>query len=97
MKRQEEQLVYFCAIPYPKNIPTNFLLQKIPASAYLVVEHQGSMNQIYVTYEEVYQQLIPALDLRVDHTNFLHFEKYTEKFHWNRKNSIIEIWITLKA
>ena len=76
--------------------PTKFILKDIPAGKYLVVEHQGAMDQIYATYEEIYHKLIPKLGLNLEQTNFLHFEKYDERFHWNRSSSIIELWIPLK-
>jgi hypothetical protein len=41
-------------------------------------------------------KLIPKLGLNLEQTNFLHFEKYDERFHWNRSSSIIELWIPLK-
>lgn len=96
MERRDGQLYYYCAIPKMKANPTKFILKDIPAGKYLVVEHQGAMDQIYATYEEIYQKLIPKLGLNLEQTNFLHFEKYDERFHWNRSSSIIELWIPLK-
>lgn len=96
MERREGQLYYYCAIPRLKLIPTNFISKDISAGKYLVVTHQGAMNQIYTTYEAIYQELIPKLGLTLAQTNFLHFEKYDQRFHWNRKDSIIELWIPVK-
>ncbi|MBO0454847.1 GyrI-like domain-containing protein [Candidatus Enterococcus murrayae] len=97
MDRREEKLIYYCGIPHSKKIPTDFLLKEIPAGRYLVVEHRGAMDQIYSTYEAIYQVLVPKLGLSLAQTNFLHFEKYGAKFQWSRENSIIEIWIPIKA
>lgn len=95
MERRDGQLYYYCGIPRPTYVPANFLVKEVPAGSYLVVEHQGAMYQIYDTYEEVYQELVPKLGLSLKQTSFLHFEKYGEKFHWNRENSVIEIWIPI--
>lgn len=97
MERRTSQLYYYCAIPHQNSVPEKFLVKEIPAGSYLVVEHRGAMERIYDTYEEVYQKLIPKLDLSLAQTNFLHFEKYGEKFHWNRTNSIIEIWVPINV
>lgn len=95
MERRDGQLYYYCAIPHQNSVPANFLVKEVPAGSYLVVEHQGAMDQIYDTYEEVYQELVPKLSLSLKQTSFLHFEKYGEKFHWNRENSVIEIWVPI--
>lgn len=97
MKRQEGRLIYYCAVPFTSKVPANFVLEEIPACKYLVVEHRGGMAHIYSTYADIYQGLIPKLGLSLEQTNFLHFEKYNEKFHWNRESSVIEIWVPLKA
>ncbi|MDU5335212.1 GyrI-like domain-containing protein [Enterococcus sp.] len=95
MERRAGQLYYYCGIPRPASVPANFLVKEIPAGSYLVVEHRGSMDRIYATYEEVYQELVPKLGLSLKQTSFLHFEKYGKKFHWNRENSVIEIWVPI--
>lgn len=97
MERREGRLYYYCAIPRPTSLPADFLLKEIPAGKYLVVAHQGAMDQIYTTYEEIYQVLIPKLGLTLAQRDFLHFEKYGAQFHWNRADSIIEIWVPIKA
>lgn len=97
MERQDNQLRYYCAIPRPDDVPTDFIAKEIPASKYLVVEHHGAMNHIYSTYEEIYQGLIPKLQLSLEQSRFLHFEKYGDKFQWNREHSIIEIWVPINA
>ena len=97
MTRREGQFYYFCGIPQPETVPVNFLSKEIPTCTYLVVEHQGAMKHIYATYETLYRELIPKLGLSLEQVDFLHFEKYDEKFKWNQKNSVIEIWVPLKA
>lgn len=96
MERRENQLTYFCAIPCSNEIPANFILKEIPASSYLVVEHLGSIDRIYSIYEELYQKLIPSLDVSLAQTAFLHFEKYDQRFYWKRADSVIEIWVPIR-
>lgn len=96
MERHQDRLFYFCAIPSPMKRPVIFQSKEFSAGKYLVVEHQGAMDQIYQTYDMIYRELIPSLAFSLDQTDFLHFEKYGEKFHWNRPSSVIEIWVPIK-
>ncbi len=97
MERRNEKLYYFCAIPPKTIIPDSFLYKEIPSYKYLVVEHIGAMDQIYQTYGKIYQEVIPNTPYVPIKDIFLHFERYDYRFHWNRDNSIIEIWIPIKC
>lgn len=96
MQRRENQLFYYCAIPKKTVVPVGFKLKEIQESFYLVVEHVGSMNKIYNTYGKIYQELLPHLPYTPITSDFLHFEKYDARFHWNREDSIIEIWVPIQ-
>ena len=65
--------------------------------SYLSVEHIGSMDNLYETYRKIYQEILPNTDYTPLQEEFLHFERYDYRFHWNRENSIIEIWIPIKG
>ncbi len=78
MERRDGQFYYYCAIPKMKAHPTKFILKDIPAGKYLVVEHQGAMDQIYATYEEIYHKLIPKLGLNLEQTNFYILKNMTK-------------------
>ena len=80
MERRAGQLYYYCGIPRPASVPVNFLVKEIPAGSYLVVEHRGSMDLIYVTYEEVYQELVPKLDLSLKQTSFFTLKNMGRNF-----------------
>lgn len=55
------------------------------------------MDKIYETYGMIYQEILPQMEYIPLQENFLHFEKYDYRFHWNKKNSIIEIWLPIKG
>ncbi len=97
MIKRDDKLFYYCAIPKRNTIPDTFIYQEIPASKYLVVEHKGSMVEIYKTYKMIYKEIIPTTGYKLIRDNFLHFEKYDYRFRWNRENSIIEIWVPIVA
>lgn len=96
MERHEDKLFYFCAIPKRMIIPDGFIEKKINEHTYLVVQHHGATSKIYDTYSAIYKTLLPNSDFIAEQKEFLHFEIYDYKFHWNEENSIIEIWIPVK-
>lgn len=95
IERENGTLFYYCAIPKKAVIPEGFILKKITKKKYLVFEHIGSMNRIYSTYEKIYKEILPNISYKPTQNDFLHFERYDERFHWNKENSIIEIWIPI--
>ena len=40
--------------------------------------------------------IIPKNNILVENRQFVYFEKYDYKFHWNREDSVIEIYIPIK-
>lgn len=95
MERRDGKLLYYCAIPKKAVVPETFILKEISGCEYLVAEHVGSMNKIYDTYRQIYQEILPDTSYLPVQEKFLHFEKYDDRFHWNRENSVIEIWIPI--
>ncbi len=96
MKKREDQLFYYCAIPKKTVVPDGFILEEIPTYRYLVAEHIGSMDDIYTSYNEIYKNILPNEKYAVIQNDFLHFEKYDYRFRWNNANSIIEIWVPIQ-
>lgn len=96
MERRNGNLYYFCSIPKKATIPEGFLYKEIPVYKYLVVEHRGAMDTIYETYGKIYKEILPTTRYSPINDRFLHFEKYDRRFHWNREDSIIEIWIPIQ-
>lgn len=97
MEKREEKLFYYCAIPKKAVIPEGFISREISAYRYLVVEHIGSMDNIYSTYGEIYMNILPNEKYVAIKDDFLHFEKYDYRFQWNKANSVIEIWIPIQS
>lgn len=97
MEKRNGKLFYFCAIPKRNIIPDNFLYKEIQAYKYLVVEHTDSMDKIYETYSKTYKELLPNTEYALLQKDFLHFERYDYRFHWNKESSIIEIGLPIKS
>ena len=91
MIKRNGKLFYFCSIPKRNVIPDGFIYKDIQSYKYLAVEHIGSMDNLYETYRKIYQEILPNTDYTPLQEEFLHFERYDYRFHWNRENSIIEI------
>ncbi|MGL4850234.1 MAG: GyrI-like domain-containing protein [Clostridium sp.] len=96
-ERRARKLFYYCAIPTKTVTPKHFMLKEVKAHRYLVVEHTGSMDNIYATYRKFYQEILPNNNYRPIQSDFLHFEKYDYRFNWNRDNSIINIYIPIEG
>ena len=97
MERRNGKLFYFCAIPKRNVVPESFIYKEIQPCRYLVVEHIGAMEKIYETYGKIYKEILPNTEYIPLQEDFLHFEKYDYRFHWNRENSMIEIWLPIKS
>ncbi len=55
------------------------------------------MDKISETYSKIYKEILPNTKYIPLQESFLHFERYDYHFHWNRENSIIEIWLPIKG
>lgn len=88
---------YFCGIPDDptRAMPDLFGTFTVPAADYLVFHHEGSMAGLGSTLSAIYRQILPQLDVAPTHESLFHFEKYDQRFHWNRADSVIEIWVPI--
>lgn len=88
-------LYYFISVPEKDSIPEGLSLKTIPKSKYLVVNHTGNMNKLKNTVDSVYNDLISKNDFSLNSEVFSYFERYDNRFHWNRKDSVIEIYFPI--
>ena len=93
MEREEKALYYFCAVPKKVIIPNGFIEKKIKGQKYLVATHEGKMTAIYETYDKLYKDILPSSPYKQSEGALLHFEKYDERFRWEREDSKLEIWV----
>ena len=97
IRRKNEKIFYYCAIPKRAIIPEVFTSKEITSHNYLVIEHVGAMDKIYDTYTKLYQEILPNTEYMLLQDDFLHFERYDYRFHWNKESSVIEIWLPIKS
>lgn len=96
VEKVDNKIYYYVAIPKRDYIPTGFLKKIIQKNNYLMVEHIGNMNRMKDTIDYIYKEIIPKNGINIDNSQLIYFEKYDCKFHWNRQDSIIEIYIPIK-
>lgn len=85
---------YMPCIPY--NNVSSFKHMEIHSGVYAIFEHKGSMALINETLHKIYKTAIPNNSLNIDlNRNFIHFERYDNRFNWNKPDSIIDICIPL--
>lgn len=96
IERIEDKVFYYISIPKKDVIPNGFTEKDIYKSKYLKVKHVGNMNKLDNTIKYIYNEIIPKNNIKVQNKEFIYFEKYDYKFHWNRVDSIIEIYIPIE-
>jgi predicted transcriptional regulator YdeE len=94
-QKDNDQYYYQCAFPTTTHIH-QFEFMQIPAGNYVKFRHEGPMNTIRETINEIYKEVIPNSDLNIDRDrSLIHIEHYDSKFNWNRPDSIVEIYVPL--
>lgn len=92
---EDSKLFYYISVPKKDYVPNDFTVKTIPGSKYLMVNHIGSMNKLKLTIDSVYAK-IKEDNIGLNDDNFSYFEKYDYKFHWNKSDSIIGIYVPIK-
>lgn len=86
---------YLTSIPNISEL-SGFESIELPSGNYARFQHVGNMEQIKTTINTIYRQVIPESDLKIDkNREVIHYEYYNHRFHWNRIDSIIEIFLPL--
>jgi AraC family transcriptional regulator len=89
---------YFCGVPVEDNyVNTFFEENKIINGNYAMFQHKGAMYYLKDTINTIYKKIIPNDKLKLNQTEYFHFELYNYKFKWNNNGSIIEIYVPLKT
>lgn len=91
----DSKLFYFISVPKKDYVPDDFIIKTIPNSKYLMINHRGNMNRLKRTMDSIYTKIKEDNTILNDN-DFYYFEKYDYKFHWNRSDSIIEIYLPIK-
>lgn len=75
-------------------LPQGMIARSVPDSRYLVFTHKGSADKLGETYDFIYGKYIPAAGHEI--RSMVDFELYDERFHPDREESEIDIYIPIK-
>lgn len=89
------KLFYYISVPKKDYVPEDFMVKTIPSSRYLTINHIGSMNKLKLTMDSVYSKINDD-NIVLNDDCFSYFEKYNYKFHWNKPDSVIGIYVPIK-
>lgn len=93
--KKPDSYFYLTAIPHSNEIP-GFESIELPAGDYACFQHIGSMELIKTSINTIYKQVVPVSDLKINpERTVIHYEYYNHRFHWNRNNSTIDIFLPL--
>ena len=93
---------YLAAIPYLNDMqaPSNMIRHDIPPGRYACITHTGKINGLKTTVDSIYKKILPQRNLKPEphvKADLIQFEKYDNRFHWNRPDSIIEIYVPMET
>lgn len=93
--RQDTKLYYLCAVPSNGNYPSDFELIRIPRGHYLKFQHHGSHKTIGTTLRQIFGNYLSTHNYQRKTSKLQYYEKYTNTFHFERMDSIIEIYVPI--
>lgn len=88
---------YFYLTGVPNRVDTTgFDTIEFPGGTFAKFQHIGNLDLLKDTYFVIYKEVMPSLNLVVEPNRvFLHYELYDNRFHWNKSDSIIEIFVPI--
>ena len=95
--KENGKYFYLTAIPYQSDyrISDNFIRLTIPASNFATFEHHGKLSLLPDTIKHIFKNILPNNNFNPNIEGLIYFEKYDNRFHWNKNNSVIELYISL--
>ncbi len=99
---QNDEYFYLAAIPHMDNMlaPLDMIRKDIAQGQYAHFTHVGRMSHLKSTIYTIYKKVLPERNLTPEpqgKADVIHFEKYDNRFHWNRPDSIIEIYVPIET
>ena len=97
---QNSEYRYLAAIPYLDRMraPCHMARKNIMPGRYACIAHSGELSYLKSTIYDIYKKMLPERNLTPEsqhNAGLIHFERYDNRFRWNRPDSIIEIYVPL--
>lgn len=95
-KKIDGKYFYMTAIESAEDV-AGFDNEIISAGEFMCFQHVGSLERIKLTISEIYRNVIPSLNIKLDAKNTLaHYERYDYRFNWNDPDSILDIYVPIE-
>lgn len=93
---------YSAAIPFLESmlLPAHMIRRHIARGRYACITHKGPMTNLPLTIQSIYNEMLPERNLMPESrekAGLIQFERYDRRFHWNRPDSIIEIYVPIET
>ena len=93
--KEGDEYFYFTGIPlkleYSRTDEFEFFT--IKSGDYMQSEHQGKLELLPNTVNQIFRVILPSHRINPHNNGLIFIEKYGKRFHWNRNDSIIDIFI----
>ena len=99
---QNHEYYYLAAIPFIGEMlaPPNMMRKEILQGQYACFTHTGKMSHLKSTIYAIYKKMLPEREVvpeSMEKAGLIHFERYDNRFHWNKPDSIIEIYVPIET
>jgi predicted transcriptional regulator YdeE len=100
--KHNHEYYYIAAIPFTEEMlaPPNMIRKDIPRGKYACFTHIGKMSHLKSTIYAIYTRILPDKEFipePQEKAGLIHFERYDNRFHWNRADSVIEIYVPIET
>ena len=99
---QNHKYCYLAAIRYSDNMlaPSSMVRKDITPGRYACITHRGKLSYLNSTIHAIFKKMLPERNIKhrfEEKAGLIQFEKYDNRFHWNRPDSLIEIYVPIEA
>ena len=95
--KKNNRYFYLSAISIPAKADiSSFTVFNMAGGKFACFHHKGKLEFIKSTIHNIYKNIIPMSNLKIDKKRFLiHYEQYDNRFHWNKTDSVIDIFVPI--
>ena len=99
---REHQYCYMAAIRYMDDMrtPRSMVRKDIAHGRYACIIHRGKLSGLQSTVHAIHKEILPQNNLTREapqKAGLIQFERYDNRFHWNKPDSIIELYVPLET
>jgi len=97
---QNHEYCYLAGIRYRNSmlVPSHMIRKDITPGRYACIAHRGKLSYLKSTIYAIYKKILPERNIKPrfeKKTGLIQFEKYDNRFHWDKPDSLIEIYVPI--